>query len=378
MNQIIYAGYGKYKKLKDILNKHNPKKIFVVTGKKSFELCGAKNLFKVVFNKYDTIKFNDFDPNPKIEDIKKGIKEFKKSKSDLIIGIGGGSVLDMAKSISILYTQEDDIEKIINNNSLTTKKKIPTIAIPTTAGSGAESTCFSVIYINKQKFSLENDLLMPDYAILDPVFTESLPPYVAACSGMDALCHAIESYWSVNSTEESRKYSKKALKIILNNIVNAVNNPDKISRKNMLLGSNLAGKAINIAKTTAAHSLSYPLTSYYNIPHGHAVALTLPYLMRLNCDVDSHNLQDNRGVMFVRKIMFNLFKILNVDTYQKARDKFISTMKEIGLETRLLKLGINKEGISIIVKNGFNPKRMINNPRIISKDDLVQLLKNIL
>jgi len=377
MNQRLYFGYGTHKKLKNILKEHSPQRIFLVTGKKSFALSGAEKLIGDILNKYNYIRFYDFEVNPKIEDIKSGIDLFNQSKCDFIIGVGGGSVLDMAKSISILATQKNNIKNFVKKGRNLEKRKIPSIMIPTTAGSGSESTHFSVVYIGKTKYSLAHDSMIPDYSILDPMFTQGLPAYITACSGMDALSHAIESYWSINSTKESRNYSKKAIALITSNIITAVNNPNKEVRKNMLKGSNLAGKAINIAETTAAHAVSYPITSYFNLPHGHAVALTLPYFVAFNYCGDSNSLQDKRGIRFVKGRLNEILDIIQVKNPHEAKKKLLFIMNEIKLEKNLSKLGIDDEGIEIIVKNGFNPQRMKNNPRIVTRKELRILLNSI-
>jgi len=377
MGQIIYSGFGSLKKLDTILESYKPKRIFLVTGWNSFKLSGAKELLKKILNKYNIIQFNNFETNPKIYDILKGIQIFNNSKCDVIIAVGGGSVMDMAKAISILSIQTKDLKKIILNGSYLLDRKIPTVMIPTTAGSGSESTSFVVIYINKIKYSLEHHSILPDYAILDPILTENLPSYITACTGMDALCKAIESFWSVKSTKESRKYSKQAIELILPNIAQAVNNPNHKSREKMLKGSNLAGKAINIAQTTAAHSISYPITSYFNVPHGHAVSLILPYFLEFNYDINSGNIQDSRGIDFVKDRLHELFKILRVKTPKEAKKKIIEIMKEMKMKTKLSDFGINNNNFKIIIKYAFNIQRMSNNPKIVLKSDLKKLLEKI-
>jgi len=377
MNQKMYFGYKTHKKLRNILKSHAPQKIFLITGKQSFGYSGAAKLMGEILNKYEYLRFYNFETNPKIEDIKKGIRLFKKSKCDFIIGVGGGSVLDMAKAISILERQKGDVKELIINGNLLEKRKIPLILIPTTAGTGSESTHFSVVYIGKTKYTLAHNSIIPDYAILDPTFTKKLSAYQTACSGIDALCQAVESFWSVNSTEESRSYSEESIDLILSSIIKAVNNPDGSARIAMLKGSNLSGKAINIAETTAAHSISYPITSYFYIPHGHAVALTLPYFFKFNYDIDSKSLQDKRGLKFVKSTLNKLFNILNVKNASEAEEKFLNIMQKIKLETDFSKLGIDNDGREIIVKKGFNPQRMKNNPRIVSNKDLRNLIKRI-
>jgi len=378
MKQKIYAGYDSYKKIYDILDKFSPKKIFLVTGKKSYFLSGAENLLSGFINKYNYFRFHDFETNPKLKDLINGINIFNKEKCDIVIGVGGGTVMDIAKSVSILATQKGDLEESVKGEISIKERQIPSIMMPTTAGTGSESTYFSVIYIDKTKYSLAHNSMLPNFAILDPIFTKNLPPYITACTSMDALCQAIESFWSTNSTEESRMYSKQAIELIMPNIIKNVNDPDMMSRKKMLIASNLAGKAINIAQTTAAHSVSYPITSYFNVPHGHAVALTLPYFIEFNNDISLENLQDNRGIDFIKDRMSELFIVLKVKTADKAKDKIINIIKEIDLEIELSKLGIDRNNIDIIIENGFNIQRMKNNPKIITREDLRYLLRRII
>ena len=377
MRQIIYKGYDSIKNLRNILEKESPSKIFLVVDKDSYSICGAEEKTRTILQGKRYVVFDDFEVNPKLDDAIKGIEIFRNEKCDFIIGTGGGSVLDMAKAISILNSQLETPLRCVKDSSIIRDKKIKSVLIPTTAGTGSESTHFSVVYIDKTKYSLMHDSILADYVILDPVFTEALPPYITACTGMDGLCQAIESFWSVQSTEESRKYSQKAIELILPNIVQAANNPNRNLREEMLLGSNFSGMAINIAETTAAHSISYPFTSFFNIPHGHAVALTLPYFFEYNYDVDDDTLNDKRGVKFVKSKMDELLGILKVKSPLEAREKFIDIMKEIGLETSLLKLGIDNEGTEIIIGNGFNPQRMKNNPKKVTKESLRELLNNI-
>lgn len=378
MKQKIYIGYDSYKKIYGILNKFSLKKIFLVTGKKSYFLSGAEKLLSKFINKYDYFRFYDFETNPKLEDLINGINIFNREKFDIIIGVGGGTVMDIAKSISILATKQGDLEEFIKGKIYLKERQIPSIMIPTTAGTGSESTHFSVIYINKTKYSLAHNSMLSNFVILDPIFTKNLPPYITACTSMDALCQGIESFWSTNSTKESRIYSKQSIELVMSCIIKNVKNPDMISRKKMLLASNLAGRAINIAKTTAPHAVSYPITSYFNIPHGHAVALILPYFIEFNHDISLENLQDNRGIEFVKDRMSELFTILKVKTANKAKDKIINIMKEINLETKLSNLGINRNDIDTIIENGFNQQRMKNNPKIVSEKGLRILIEKII
>ncbi len=376
-----YFGIGSLKELEHILKKEEPQKIFLVTGKNSYKFSGAKNKLELLLTNYFYIQFSDFSVNPKIEDIKKGIELYQKEKCDLVIAIGGGSVIDTAKAINLLSSQKKTLlEKQITGEEKINNKGKTLIAIPTTSGTGSEATSFAVVYINKTKYSLAHkDFMLPDYIILDPSLTFTLPKYITAGTGMDALCQAIEAYWSVNSTEESKTYSKEAIFLAVNNIENSVNNPTEENRIAMMKASNLAGKAINIAKTTACHAISYPITSYFNVPHGHAVALTLGEMVVYNSMISSNDCLDQKGTEYVKEIITNLNEIFGVNSPQELNVKFNELMESIGLNTKLSELGITSEyDINVIVKNGFNPKRVKNNPRKLTEIDLRKILERIM
>ena len=373
---LEYIGFDSVKNLKYILETNNFKKIFLITGRKSFEQEEIKSAILQGLSEVQYFRFKDFTSNPKIYDINRGLELFKKKNFDAIIAVGGGSVLDMGKAISIFSSNEGDPEKIIKKEIIITKKGIPLIRIPTTAGSGSEATHFAVVYIGKTKYSLvDKDFLKPDYVIVDPQFTLKLPKKISAYSGMDALTQAIESHWNINSTDESKIYSKKAIKLIISNLVKVVNDPDKESRKNMAIAANFAGKAINITKTTACHAISYPITSYFNVPHGHAVALTLPPMIIFNSEIEEKDCQDSRGVLFVKNTLKDLISMIKASDFDEAKDIILTLMHDIGLDTSLHQLGIkSQEDIELIIKNGFNPNRVKNNPRMLTESKLRLIL----
>ncbi len=374
-----YIGYNAIKNLEGILKKNSFRNIFLITGRKSFENTKITEVIHNALKGFKFLRFNDFTPNPKLNDIKKGLNLFKNESYDAIVAVGGGSVIDMAKSISIFSTNEGNPEDFVLKKKKIMNKGTPLIRIPTTSGSGSEATHFAVVYIAKTKYSLAYpELMQPEYVILDPQFTYELPKTITAYSGMDALTQAIESYWNIYSTNESKQFSRKAIELVMENLLNAVKNPDKESRLNMALAANFAGKAINITKTTACHAISYPITSYFNVPHGHAVALSLPPMIVYNSNVNKEDVLDKRGVKFVRKSMKELFSVIGASDSLESRDIITQLMKNIGLETKLSDLGIkNEQDIDLIIKHGFNPERVKNNPRKITEYQLRKMLEEI-
>ena len=240
------------------------------------------------------------------------------------------------------------------------------IAIPTTAGSGSEATHFSVVYIDKLKYSLAHDFLLPDYCILDAKLTMSTPKHVSANSAADALTQSIESIWSINSTK-SIDYAK-AIKLLIDNVENAVNFQNFESKQNILYGSHMAGKAINITKTTACHAISYPMTSYFGVSHGNAVALTLPELLIWNFQVTDANVNDKRGVRFVKNSILKIVDLFGCDTVDETSIKITQLLKKLGLGTSLKDFDIiSREQQDLIISN-VNIERMGNNPRKLNVD----------
>ncbi|MFA4999771.1 MAG: phosphonoacetaldehyde reductase [Patescibacteria group bacterium] len=377
MPQKIYIGINSIKNLDKYLHQNKVKKVFLISGKTSYKLCGAERILKPILKKYSVFNFTDFSPNPKLADIKRGIKLFRKYNPDIIIAVGGGSAIDVAKSINILAVQNCSPENYILKKKEIVNPGKKLITIPTTAGTGSEATCFSVIYIGKNKYSLKHKFILPDCSIIDPQFTFNLNKKITAETGADALTQAIESYWSVNSTPESKRYAAQAIKMVLKNFKKAVNNPDKKSRLAMSRAANLAGRAINISETTACHAISYPITSYFGVAHGQAVALTLGSFLVYNSRVASEDVVDKRGVEYVRKNINNLVKLLGASDVLKAKQRINDLLLAVGLKISLSDLGINSDGIKIIIKNGFNPDRVKNNPRLLTKQNLLEILNSL-
>lgn len=347
--------------------------IFLVTGKLSYETSGAKELLRPLLGKRNVTHFNAFTPNPKINDIKKAVDTYRRSRSNLILAIGGGSVMDMAKATFVLSAQTSPMfNEIVETNNVVRAPRGRLIAVPTTAGSGAESTHFATVYLDDKKFSLSHPKCLPEVVVLEPQLVAKMPSRLAATSGMDAITHAIESFWSVKSTRESRNYSQKALKKILPNIVAAVCDGNLDARAAMLDGANLAGRAINIARTTACHALSYGMTAYYGIPHGQAVGLTLPLFMRFNSMVTSGDCQDSRGSTFVRDRVKELAHLLDTPNAESAKTKIEQIMESIGIEKRI-RVSVDP---NLLIET-VNGSRLFNNPRRIEPELIGEILLTV-
>jgi alcohol dehydrogenase class IV len=339
------------KYIKNIIEENNFKNIFLLT----YYTIPKETKEKI----YNLIKPSNFDnPNIKfnleIKSINNITKLFNKKNYDLIICVGGGSVIDTGKLINI-FSCNNPFKSI-------KRKKCKILAIPTTTGTGSECTKFAVLYQSKYKYSIEHPIIKPDFTILDPSLSLNLPQYIKAFTGMDALCQAIESYWSNNATIKSKIYSEIAITLILDSLIKSIKNPTIDSTFNMLLSANFAGKAINITKTSLPHAISYPLTLHYNIPHGHAVSLSLIKILLYNSK--STNL-------FVKQNINKLCPLFNCKNIEEVKNKIDNIIKEIGLQTYFPEINYK-----FIAKETMKYDRAKNNPRQINEKELIRILED--
>lgn len=376
MPQKTFIEPGALSKLTEILSTHQAKKVFLVTGKNSYLESGAKDLLEPYLSKIETTRFCNFETNPRLEDANIGSTLIQNNPPDIVVSIGGGSVIDMAKLIVALAAHPNiNNAELIKNSGSIKNKGTPLVAIPTTAGTGSEATHFAVAYINKTKYSLAHEYILPDYAIVDSRLSHKVPQYIAACSAMDALSQAVESYWSVNSNNESKGYAKEAIRLILPAIENAVLNSDCKAKEKMAKAAYLAGKAINITKTTAPHAISYPITSYFGLPHGHAVALSLGSFFIFNTNLSKNQLLDTRGEAYMKRTMTELIQLFKCNSAESCCKYWYSIMKTLNLETKLEAIGIKSTADKNLIIENVNLERLSNHPVRVSTDLINQLLQ---
>lgn len=347
--QKAYIGKDSLNSLVKELRELNPRRLFFIHGKKSYEQCGAKEEFEKIIESSSIAavsEFSDFSVNPEFNDLQEALKRCDEFRPDLIMAVGGGSAIDMAKLTRFFYSYQGDIEKGQYDRK---SRLVPLIAIPTTSGTGAEATHFAVIYKGKTKYSVEHEDVLPDIAVVYPSFTYNNPPYLTACTGFDALAQGIEAYWNKNATEESDEYAKKAIELIYPNLPLAVKSPTEEVRDKMAEGSYWAGRAINITKTTAPHAFSYPFTSFYGYPHGHAVALVFPIIFEFNLKYGK--IPNDKKDYLLHSIKLhedNAFSAIN------------TLANFIGLNVKDIEYDMET------IKNGINVQRLANNPALIT------------
>jgi len=343
-----------------ILKEVGCEKIFLVVDS-SYPFLNIKDAIEVLPVK-ERVIFSDFTPNPLYEQVCNGIKMLKTSNCDTIIAVGGGSAIDVAKCIklAVLAKEGNDslIPPLVSTRVECDGSKIPFIAIPTTAGTGSESTHNAVMYYEGAKQTVTNDGVLPDYAILEPSVLKTLPLYQKKCTMMDALCQGIESWWSVNSTEESYEYSRKTIELIMANWRKYIFENDDEAAANIMLGANYGGRAINITATTAAHAFSYKITSLYKLPHGHAVAVCLPEIWVYMIG-HMEKCIDKRGQDYLNGIFNDIAKAMDRGTPSNTIILFREMMKEM----ELTKPESSNRDVDLnVLSTSVNPVRLKNNP----------------
>ena len=332
--------------LKNITERLNVKKYMVVCGK-SFHYSGFEQ--DVINLGVPYVIFNGFTVNPLHKDVDKGVELLKKECCDAILAIGGGSAIDVAKCIKL----DGDFS-------------VPLIAIPTTAGTGSESTRHIVVYKDDKKQSISDERIIPDFAILDAKGLKTLPDYQKKCALLDALCQAIESRWCNLATSDSVYNAETAIKMIMANKDAYINEGDERASENILLASNYAGRAINVTATTSAHAMSYKLSAVYGIPHGYAVAISLPYIWEEMLKIADDNI----------RLRFNsIANALGTATVEEGIEVIKNILKEFcmnKLPNIDRKIDLEEFVCSV------NPERLKNNPVPFTKEQIEMLYKKVL
>ncbi len=314
------------------------------------------------------IRFRDFQPNPDYASVVKGVERFREGGCDSIIAVGGGSAIDVAKCIK-LYASLDPAKNYLEQP--VAPNDIPLAALPTTAGTGSEATRYAVIYDKGEKQSITHESLIPEAVIWDPSALDTLPEYQRKATMLDALCHAVESFWSLNSTEESRGYSQKALGLILQNREGYLGNTRE-GNAGMLEAAHTAGQAINLTQTTAGHAMCYKLTSLYGIAHGHAAALCVaqlwPYIL-----AHTEKCIDARGEAYLKGIFAELGRLLGGRDAQEGAERFQKLFLSLGLP------GIRAgEKDLAILSDSVNQTRLKNNPVRLDRKAIEEIYCRIL
>ena len=365
MEQIIISDYAA---MDCWLHQNGAKRAMLICGK-SIERQLINQYFNTLFDRQgvEVVRFMDFTPNPQYESVAKGVELFQQQKCDTIIAVGGGSAMDVAKCIKLysgMDSQRNYLEQeIVPNN-------VPFLAIPTTAGTGSEATRYAVIYYNGVKQSVSHPSCIPAAVMLDSSMLKTLPPYQKKSTMMDAFSHALESFWSINSTDQSKEYSRDAIGMILQHMDGYLANTDEGNQK-MLLAANTAGKAINITQTTAGHAMCYKITSLYGIAHGHAAALCnrelFPWMIEHTGDCT-----DPRGEQYLISTFQEIADAMGCVDAKAAAEKYREIFRKLALDVPKA-----EPNDYLLLQESVNQTRLKNNPVRLTSESISALYHNI-
>ncbi len=383
INRIVctktsYFGEFARNEIKTEIEKYHFKKAFLVSDK-DLEKCGVVLKIEKVL-KENNIPYEldlEVKPNPTIENVHYGLELFKKSNADFIIAVGGGSVIDTAKAIAVIANNPEN-EDVVSLEGVDKSKNqaIPIIAVPTTAGTGSETTMDYVITNTKEKRKMAcmDSKVVPIAAILDTEIMSSLPLKLTAATAMDALTHAIESYLSKGAFSFSEMLSLKAVSLISENFLKVLKNPNDYEvRKQLAIAQYIAGMSFTNVGLGIVHSMAHPLSAFYDIPHGVANALILPYVLEFNADVCKEK---------IIELSYAFDKDFDSKgDWQKAAKhccEIISSFnKAAGLPEVLSEIGVKEEDYDALAQSAFTDAATADNPKEVNVETFKNLYKSM-
>jgi len=362
----IRFGWGRFQEIGQIVDELNGRKIFLVTGKNLAEKYGVVDRLSVYLKGSTVVIFAEVEENPSIKTVDKGAAQCRENQCDLVIGLGGGSAMDAGKAIAMLQKNPGSIREYLDQERVCQTKGLPVITIPTTSGTGSEVTPFTVIFhpAKRAKPAIAPPQNFPDVALVDPEMTTSMPFEVAASTGLDALCQAVEGFWSTQGNPVTRSSAFQAIKLAMENLESACFEKDRDSVTNMALASHLTGIEMSNIGNTSIHPLSYPITIDYGVPHGFACAIFLPSVIRFNASAIKNRFRD-------------LLTLLNLPNPAAFADRVDFLMEKLKAPRRLSELGVKEEDFPGIAKRGMG-RSTAWNPRPMTEEDIIQICKSIL
>jgi len=373
---LIISGIGATNKLGEIIKKFSPNKVLIVTDK-GVVAADLLNDIKsnLENNDMEYAIFDRVEHDPSIESIKACLDFSNQQNCDLIIAVGGGSSIDVGKTVAMLRGCGGNINDYFGLDKVP-RRGLPTIAIPTTAGTGSEVTPVAVISVKQEnkKIGIQSPFMIPDVAIVDPLMTLTCPSKVTAATGMDAFTHAIEAYLSINNSAITDMFALEAIRLISSNIRSVVAKGENIkARTSMCQGSLYAGIAFSNAGTAAVHAIAMTIGGVYNIPHGVANAMLLPYVMKFNALSNLGKMANIAGAM-----KENVESLSPREAAMKAIEAVRQLSIDVGVMHTLREFGAKKEDIPELAQKAIKVTRLLrNNPRDATVKDLEEILTEV-
>lgn len=357
----IHFGNGAVKELRDTAAKLGGKKGLLVSDP-FFLTSGLAD--KIVKDSEGILAgiYGEVSPNPDVTEVDACAAKIREEGYDFLVALGGGSALDCAKAAGSIALTKESIREYYGTGKAMPQEHLPLIAVPTTAGTGSEVTCVSVLtdHANGKKSPIVSNGFYPAIAIIDPELTYSMPPKVTASTGIDVLCHALEGFWSKGHQPVCDALALHATKLVFTYLRRAyTDGQDKEAREKMAEASVIAGMAFTLPKTTASHACSFPLTNLLHIPHGEACGLTLDYFARINASAENGRLE-----VFAKELGF--------ESVDAMADEIFALKKELGLRCDLKDLSLSDETVADLVRISRHPN-LYNNPVDITDDMLLEM-----
>lgn len=372
MEQKVIWPDNVYKELDEWIEVSKVKQIMLVCGN-SLKYMDTLNsaLERLTEIGVSITRFSGYNPNPEYESVVAGVGLFRENGCEAIIAVGGGSAIDVAKCIKLYADCLGNGENGEWLNEVKPAKDIPFMAIPTTAGSGSEATRYAVIYYECKKQSITNESIIPNTVLMLPELLKNLPLYQKKSTMCDALSHAIESCWSVNSTEESKGYSREAIKGVLDNYKGYLANSD-VGNEGMLRAAYMAGKAIDITATTAGHAMCYKITGMFGLAHGHGAMLCNCALFSWMID-NMDKCIDYRGEDYLRDTLDEIGVALGGTDARSGAVRLQALFEELEMEVP----GAIDEQIQELAES-VNTERLKNFPVLLSDGEIAKLYYRIM
>lgn len=367
--QITY-GINALREVKNIIDQQGFQNTLIVTDPGISQTGLIDELTQYVKHiNYDV--FKECQPNPTVANCYDALEKLKAIDGEVVIAIGGGSSIDVAKAVALLATNDGKIEEYEGIDTFE-NDLLPLIAIPTTAGTASEVTNFTVITDEDReyKFTIGGVRIAPEWAVVDPVVTLTLPPHITASTGLDALVHAIESYTSKMANPITKTLAREAIRKISANLRQAVYNGEMKYRDEMLMGSLLAGLAFNNTRLGNCHALSHPVSAIYGVPHGVANAILIPHVMQFNIKAAPELFADIAEDMGEK-----LDGLTLLEKAQKSVDAVRKLATDIGIPEDFSSFGVDHSQIDKMTKDALLSGNIAVNPRITKYDDVVGLYK---
>lgn len=370
-----YTGWGCLSQLIVEVNKYQANNILIVTDPFLKDLGLVDQVNKPLQdNGYQTTIYTDIAPEPPLVVGERLVDYTRKHEFDIVIGIGGGSALDLAKLAAVLATHDGQVADYLNltGTKTLTNKGLPKILIPTTSGTGSEVTNISVLSLETTKDVVTHDYLLADVAIVDPELTISLPSKVTAATGVDALTHAIEAYVSINANEVTDGLALQAIRLISSSIRTAVHDGDnKQARSDMSYGSYLAGLAFFNAGVAGVHALAYPLGGQYHIAHGDSNAVLLPYVMgyiRKSCEKRMKDILDAMGI--------SSMYLSQEEASYKCVDALQQLVKDVNIPSTFKGFNIQESALEQLTDDATKQTRILaRSPMPLHRDDIFAIYR---